>query len=120
YSAAQFRYELPPLSERAALTVTGGDDWFGPVTIEPIDRPGVENVTLVARTPGRSEPETYRADDAEKQLLFLPTTQVELELTATQPLASSRVVVSGTDGGPELARRDERRYGFQWEMKEPV
>jgi hypothetical protein len=120
YAAGQFRYELPPLTGPAEISVTGGDDWFGPVKIEPIDRPAVESLTVLARAPGRSDPETYRADDAEKQLLFLPTTRLELEFTSTQPLTSARVVVSGTDGGPELERRDDRRCRLSWEMKEPV
>jgi len=120
YAAGQFRYELPPLTGPAEITVTGGDDWFGPLKIEPIDRPAVESLTVVAHSPGRSEPETYRADDAEKQPLFLPTTRLELEFTSTQPLTSARVVVSGTDAGPELERQDDRRYRLRWEMKEPV
>jgi hypothetical protein len=120
YAAGQFRYELPPLTGPAEISVTGGDDWFGPVKIEPIDRPAVESLVVMARAPGRSEPETYRADDAEKQLLFLPTTRLELEFSSTQALTSARVVVSGTDGEPALERRDERRYRMSWEMKEPV
>jgi hypothetical protein len=120
YAAAQFRYELPPLTEPAEITVTGGDDWFGPLKIEPIDRPAVENLTIVAHAPGRSEPETYRADDAEKQLLFLPTTKLDLEFTATQPVTSARAVIAGTDAGPELERPDDRHCKLSWEMKEPV
>ena len=120
YAAGQFRYELPPLNEPAEINVTGGDDWFGPLKIEPIDRPAVESLIVLAHAPGRSEPESYRADDAEKQLLFLPTTRLELEFTATQPLTSARVVVSGTDTAPELSRWDDRQYRLSWEMKEPV
>jgi hypothetical protein len=120
YAAGQFRYELPPLTEPAEISVTGGDDWFGPLRVEPIDRPAVESLTVLAYAPGRSDPETYRADDAEKQLLFLPTTRLELAFTSTQPLASARVVVSGTEMALELDRRDDRRYRMTWEMKEPV
>jgi hypothetical protein len=120
YAAGQFRYELPPLSEPAEISVTGGDDWFGPLRVEPIDRPAVESLTVLAYAPGRSEPETYRADDAEKQLLFLPTTRLELAFTSTQPLASARVVVSGTETALDLERQNDRRYRMAWEMKEPV
>ncbi len=120
FTAGQFRYELPPLNEPAEITITGGDDWFGPLKIEPIDRPAVESLTIVARAPGKSETQTYRADDAEKQLLFLPTTHLELELASTQPLASARVVVSGSDSSPELERQNVYRSRMSWEMKEPV
>jgi hypothetical protein len=120
YAAGQFRYELPPLDDPAEINITGGDDWFGPLKIEPIDRPALESLNVVAHAPGRSEPESYRADDAEKQLLFLPTTRLELEFTSTQPLTSARVVVSGTDAAPDLSRQGDRQYRLSWEMKEPV
>jgi hypothetical protein len=120
YAAGQFRYELPPLTEPAEVTVTGGDDWFGPLRVEPIDRPAIESLTLVTHSPGRTEPESFRADDAEKQLLFLPTTKLELQLVATQPLASARVAISGGESAPELERQDDRRYRMTWHMKEPV
>ncbi len=120
YAAGLFRYELPPLTGPADITVTGGDDWFGPLRIEPIDRPAVESLTVVAQAPARSEFETYRADDAERQLLFLPTTRLTLEFTATQPLSDARVVVSGNDAVPELVREGDQRFRVTWEMKEPV
>ena len=120
FSAGQFRYELPPLSKPAEITITGGDDWFGPVKVEPIQRPGVDSLTIVAHTPGKSEQDTFRADDAERQLLFLPTTQLELTLKATQPLASARATVSGTDKRIELDRIDDETYLMKWETKEAV
>ena len=39
FAPGQYRYELPPLAKPAQMTITGGDDWFGPVGIEPIDPP---------------------------------------------------------------------------------
>ncbi|MBC7820526.1 MAG: hypothetical protein IAG10_26880, partial [Planctomycetaceae bacterium] len=120
YSAGQFRYELPPLFEPAEVTVTGGDDWFGPLRIEPIDRPAVEGLIITAHTPGRSEPEIYRADDAEKQLLFLPGTRLELDVHTTQPLARASVAISGTDMKQNLRKQADTHYQLSWEMKEPV
>ena len=52
FEGANFRYELPPLVEPINVLIRGGDDWFGPVRIEPIDRPAVADLKLVARPPG--------------------------------------------------------------------
>ena len=120
FSSGQYRYELPPITKPAEMMITGGDDWFGPIKIEPIDRPAVESVTLIARTPGKSEPETFRADDAEHQLLFLPTTQLEIQLTSTQSLTSARVALSGNDTVNDLEPLGDRTYRMTWEAKEPV
>lgn len=120
FSAGQYRYELPPINKPAEMMITGGDDWFGPVMIEPIDRPAVESLILIARTPGKSEAEKFRADDAEQQLLFLPTTQLEIQLTSTQSLTSARVAVSGTDTVNDLEKVGDRKYRMTWEAKEPV
>lgn len=120
YSGGQFRYELPPLFEPAEFTVTGGDDWFGPIRIEPIDRPSVEQLIITAHTPGRSEPEIIKAGDAEKQLLFLPSTRLELDIHTTQPLTSANIAISGTDEKHALVKLADKHYRFAWEMKEPV
>ncbi len=120
FGTDQYRYELPPIAKPAEFTITGGDDWFGPIRIVPVDRPSIENLTVVAHTPGKSEPETFRADDAEQQLLFLPTTRLELQFTTTQPLSTAKVVVSGSDAAIELVKMDDRKYQMNWEIKEPV
>lgn len=120
YSAGQFRYELPPLFDVAEATVTGGDDWFGPLRIEPIDRPAVQSLTITARTPGRSEPEVYRGDEAERQLLFLPGTQLELEIHSNQPLSNATAVISGTDQKHPLQKQAEQSYKLSWDLKESV
>jgi hypothetical protein len=80
----------------------------------------VERLTVTARAPGKSEPETFQTDDAQQQLLFLPSTKLELELLSSQPLESARVAISGADSAPDLERLDERRYRMTWEMQEAV
>ena len=120
YSDGQFRYELPPLFESAEITVTGGDDWFGPLKIEPIDRPAVGKLTIDALTPGRSEPESIRADDAQRQLLFLPGTQLDMSLQSSQPLKSAMAVLSGTETKLQLHHVSGNDYTLKHELKEPV
>ena len=121
FATGQYRYELPPISKEAEISITGGDDWFGPIRIVPIDRPSIDSLKVLAYTQGKSEPDTIRADDAQQQLLFLPTTRLELELKSTQPLSSAKAAVSGSaDAAADLERLDERTYRMNWEIKEPV
>ncbi len=120
FSGGQFRYELPPLTAPANVDITGGDDWFGPIRIEPIDRPAVESLTIRVQSPGSAEVQTVEADSAEQQLLFLPGTQLEMDLVSTQPLKSARAAISGTDQILDLPPQPERRYRLKWELKDPV
>lgn len=120
YPGGKFRYELPPLFEAAEMTVRGGDDWFGPLRIEPIDRPAVEGLTVTAIVPGRTDPEVYRADEAQKQLLFLPGTRLQLELVSSQPLSSAIAAVSGSDVKRPLEMTSSEHYRLPWDLEEPV
>ncbi|MBI3839430.1 MAG: hypothetical protein HY288_16040 [Planctomycetia bacterium] len=119
FDDANFRYELPPLAESAQLRITGGDDWFGPITIEPIERPTVASLEIVARRPGSGEEQIEKVGEGTGQLLFLPETQLELRLAAKDPLESAEV----SDKGMPVAgwqRADERRYMLRWTMKESL
>lgn len=120
YADDEFRYELPPLDAPTAVTITGGDDWFGPFTIEPVDRPAVAELTIIAQAPGSSEPQRIRAGDAQAELLFLPTTKLELELVSSQPLISATAVSQGAAAAPPLERVDDRHYRTRWQMQDPV
>lgn len=120
FTAGQYRYELPPLTGPAEVQITGGDDWFGPLRIEPIDRPDVGSLTLRVRTPGSDHAETVQANSAEQQLLFLPGTQLEIELASTQPLTAAHAAVSGTDQVLEMQRQDDQHYQFSWDLKDPI
>lgn len=119
FDAARFRYELPPLAEPAAMHVTGGDDWFGPITIEPIDRPGVRSLQITARRPGSTESETIRVGEDASQLLFLPKTELALTLVADAPLESAEVLDKGLPVSG-WQRQDERTYTLAWTMAESL
>ncbi len=119
FGEASFRYELPPLAEPVELYLSGGDDWLGPITIEPIDRPSVSLLELTSRRPGSDADETVRVGDANAQLLFLPETKLRLRLVASQPLASAEVV----DKGAPMAgwqRVDDRTYTLDWTMSQSL
>lgn len=116
YEAGRFRYELPPLVERATFSLRGGDDWTGTMQIEPIDRPAIRDLTITAWIPGRSEPEIHHAGRDDSQLLFLPTTRLELALESDQPLSAARIVTQADDG-PPLEQIDPMHYRAKWKLK---
>lgn len=119
FDESQFRYELPPLADPAELNVTGGDDWLGPIRVEPIDRPVVSRLEIKALRPGSSEPEVHQVGQGTAQLLFLPESQLELTLVSDQPLTKAEA----SDQGEPLdawQRVDERTYTASWTMQEPL
>lgn len=119
FDAATFRYELPPLADPIELDAVGGDDWLGPIRIEPIDRPAVSTLEIISRAPGFKEPRTERVGDSSTQLLFLPETELELRLVANQNVASAEALDKGTplEG---WQRVDDRTYALRWKMKESL
>ena len=94
FTNTQFRYELPPVEEPVQFSLTGGDDWLGPITVEPLDRPGIQDLRLISQAPGRSEQDAHTFAGQESQLLFLPGTRLELFLTSDLPLASAALASS--------------------------
>jgi hypothetical protein len=117
YSDSLFRYEIPAVSEPLDLSINGGDDWFGPIRLEPIDRPSIKSIRIQARRPGRDEVETHAAEGADAQLLFLPDTELTLDLVADVPLAGAELLAK-EGAAPSLKRLDATRYSAGWVMKE--
>jgi hypothetical protein len=117
FEGANYRYELPPLVEPIDLMIRGGDDWFGPVRIEPIDRPAVSELKIIARPPGATADEIHAVGNSDEPLVFLPETALELKLTASEPLALAQVVTK--DEAPvALERVGETEFRLKWSMKE--
>jgi len=119
FDQANFRYELPPLAEPVEINISGGDDWLGPITIEPVDRPSVDSIEILAQRPGASQPERQKVGEGSSQLLFLTETQLELRLVANQPLRSAEVLEKGLPVAG-WRRVDDRTYELRWTMKESL
>lgn len=113
----RFRYELPPVSETLEASITGGDDWFGPITIEPIDRPTIESLVLTARPPGSSREEEHQYEGAETPLLFLLDTELTLRFNSDVPLESV-TLQSKTGAAPEIELVDQRTCRAKWTFTE--
>jgi hypothetical protein len=119
FDQSHFRYEIPPLAEGVELDISGGDDWLGPILVEPLDRPGVRSLEITAVLPGTSNPKTERVGEASTQLLYLPQTKLTLLLVADRPLESADAL----ERGLPLAgwkRVDEHTYTVSWTMKESL
>ncbi len=118
FEGADFRYELPPLVEPVELMIAGGDDWFGPVLIEPIDRPALTELKLISHPPGTEAVDVHVIGAADEPLMFLEETGLELQLMATEAL--SRAEVQTKDEAPEaLEPLDERTFRLRWTMAQP-
>lgn len=117
YEGADFRYEFPPLAEPLEIQVSGGDDWFGPVRIEPIDRPSVSSLTLIARRPGSSTEERHQIGAADERLVFLPQTKLELLVVGNEPLKTVEFVAPDQLAQP-LEAIDETTFHFAWTMED--
>lgn len=118
YGGSEFRYEIPQVVEPLDVSVKGGDDWFGPIRVEPIDRPAVSSLVVLARRPGSDEAQAHTPEGADAQLLFLPDTQLELQLVSSVPLSAA--TLSAKDGTPpQLERGDATHYTARWTMREP-
>ncbi len=116
---AAFNYELAPLGEPVELHLTGGDDWLGPIPVEPIDRPAVAVLEVTALRPGASSSETTTIGTGTEQPIYQRETKLELKLVASQPLQAAEVLSDGRQlSGWD--RLDERTYTLRWTMQDPL
>ena len=116
YEGSNFRYELPPLSDVAHFRITADDDWLGPIRVQPIDRPTVASISLMARGPGQTKATRYPIGEGDQPLSFLPQTALELNVESRQPLEDAELL---SKGAPlKLVRKDERHFQTSWTMAE--
>ncbi len=120
FAGADFRYELPPLVEPVELMIEGGDDWFGPIYVEPIDRPALAELKLISQPPGTEALDTHVVGAADEPLLFLPQTGLELQLAASEPLRRAEWIDAATAEAPQsLEQLDPRTFRYRWTMDKP-
>jgi hypothetical protein len=113
----QFRYESSPSATGSTFTLTGGDDWLGPIVLERVSRPSLAQTRLRVREPGATYQGFRDVGDPRQHLLFLPDTQVELTLAGTEQLADAQMKVQ-PDTRSELKRIDERTFAAAWTLRQ--
>ena len=117
YQDSLFRFEFPPIQRPISLSLTGGDDWLGPVSIVPIDRPQVESWSLKVVPPGGSDGDARTYTEADGSLLFRRNATLELRMTASTPLRSVELT-SASGMAPALEPVGDRDYVARWNMRE--
>ncbi|MEX1230709.1 MAG: hypothetical protein WEB58_10740 [Planctomycetaceae bacterium] len=119
YGDGDFRFELPPLSSPATVTLRGGDARLGPITIDPVDRPRLTSLTLTGKLPQRDKPIEFNFSGAEGTVQLLPSAEAELALVAGEPLSDVKLeLLSGKIGS--LERRDKTHFASTWTHHESV
>lgn len=113
FAPGDYRHDLPPVQSPLLVEVEGGDDAVGPITVEPVDRPRVERMELIAQHPTQKEPARpdFAAADDQQDLSFLPHTAMRLVIRATAPLKS---ISLGDTPDVKIEKRSEREYLATW------
>ena len=101
----RFRYEFPPSATSSTFNLVGGDDWLGPLTVERVDRPSLAETRLRFKEPGTADTSWRSAELPLQHLLFLPDTEVELTLVATEKVADIQLKVHPGKLAPASRRR---------------
>jgi hypothetical protein len=116
---AQFRYEFPAASSSSTFSLTGGDDWLGPIALERVDRPVLAETRLRVREPGATYDGLRDVEGPRQHLLFLPDTEIELTLIGNESLDGTELKVE-----PEtklaMTRIDERTFTAKWTLRQAI
>ena len=110
YGPGDFRYDFASIDAPVSVDVWGGDDTVEPFTIRPAERPRVTDLQLVAQHPRDAKPTTYTFGGDSADLSFLPRTKLELRVTASVPVASSKL----TGTAAEVVRTDDTHLSIRW------
>src|SRR5688500_8302977 len=127
FGPGDFRYDLPPLQSRLKVTLEGGDDEFGPFTIEPVDRPRITSLMLTSKHPAEAQAKTHAFAGQDADVAYLPRTDLALKWVANVPVAEARMKsLQAKPGTPEvpspsnLRRLDDRTFEVRWTHEQPV
>ncbi len=115
----RFRHELPPSSASSTFTLTGGDDWLGPIRVDRVDRPALEAIKLRVREPGSPGNGFRSIEDTRQHLIFLRDTEVDLTLVGTEPIAQARVDIH-PGAPPAVDRVDSKSFVARWTLREAM
>ncbi len=119
YGGGEFRRELPPLDEPVTISVWGGDGRIGPITVDPLDRPRINELKLVYRSPRDSSPHAHDFSGEDSNLALFAQTDAELTLVANVPIDNVEMTTE-SPGLNTFARVDERTFKTTWKHNAPV
>ena len=113
-----FQYELSAVTEPLEVAVSGGDDWFGPVRVVPVDRPTIKEMSITA-TPPVGAGATITHDALAGQHQFLSGTGLALKLVGSVPLAAAEAKTEGAIA-PSLRQENDAAFAANWTMKDAL
>jgi hypothetical protein len=119
FGDTEFRHDFPPIQERTEVWLEGGDDELGPITIEPVDRPRITNLELIARHPSQKEPSRHTFTGADADPAYLVKTELELTLETNVPIAEAHLRGAAPPAG-ELRRLADNKFAVAWTHEKPV
>ncbi len=117
-AAGDFRQEFTGVYETTTVHVRGGDDALPAFVIEPMDRPRITEIRLIARHAALPEPREVLFTGDTSDVSVLKGAQVELRLSTQTDLARASVATSaGLELPVQLA--DPRRVAAHWTHDAP-
>ncbi len=116
-----FRHDFAVVEQPLELELEGGDDDYGPILLEPVDRPRITNLELTAQHPRQKEAEKHSFNGGDADLTFLVKTRLALAIAANVPLAELRLKPQSAHPAPaDLRRLDATHFLVQWNQEGPA
>lgn len=115
FAKNDFRHDFAVVDVPLQIEIAGGDDDLGPITLEPVDRPRVTSLELVAQHPRDAVPQSHHFSGGDADLSFLVKTRLALTVAANVPLKEVRLNPGAARPAPaDLQRIDATHYAVEW------
>jgi len=116
-----FRHDFAVVEQPLQLDFEGGDDDYGPIALEPVDRPRIDNLELSAQHPRQAAAEKHDFNGGDADLNFLVKTRLSLAIAANVPLSEMRLKPQSPHPHPaEMRAIDATHYQVDWIQEGPA
>lgn len=121
FAANDFRHDFAVIDQPLRLELVGGDDDYGPVEVEPVDRPRVVGLELEAKHPRQATPERHTFSGGDADMSFLLKTRLKLTVASNVPLLEVRIKAATPHPTPgDVQRLDGTHYAVDWTQEGPA
>lgn len=118
-STLRFTHTFERLSETVRCSIFGGDARTEPFTIEVIDRPRVEEVTIGVSPPAYTRSEEYELRAGQTVAEVLNGSRIRLRIRTNKPLAEARLVRQTIGREKEVATAERQGERLYWASDQP-
>jgi hypothetical protein len=116
-----FRHDFAVVEQPLELDLEGGDADYGPVLLDPVDRPRIVGLQLQAQHPRQAVSERHDFNGGDADLSFLVKTRLALNIAANVPLRELRLKSQSAHPKPDDLRRiDATNYRVEWVQEGPA